>query len=431
MGVDYSFLEKINPDDMPEVIKTLPDRPMVTEDQWNAIRNYYMMNAPDSIAQTDATALPEVEQFNVSELILPVENNSLITVLRFDSLTSKLFIGTRMSKLYQVNSALELEDSFQLESPPSDIIFQQDFLPIISSMGIMDPNDQPRGKIVQLSKTNEQKILVDSLKRPVHIQKTDLNNDHQDDFVVAAFGNYTGALIVYEKIENGYKRHVVHNLPGTRKTIIQDFNGDGLNDILALITQGDEQITLFINDGNFKFNAQILLRFSPVYGSSYFDVHDFNQDGKFDILFTNGDNADFSSVLKPYHGIRIFLNEGNNNFKESWFYPMHGASQAVARDFDMDGDLDIAAISFFPDFENHPEQSFLYFENNRGKFIPSITPLASSGRWLVMEAADIDNDADEDLLLGALNFTASLPEHLLTQWKEKRVSVLIMRNILH
>ena len=40
---------------------------------------------------------------------------------------------------------------------------------------------------------------------------------------------------------------------------------------------------------------------------------------------------------------------------------------ARAMDFDEDGDLDVAAISFFPDFEKYPERSFIYFENHQGK----------------------------------------------------------------
>lgn len=158
-------------------------------------------------------------------------------------------------------------------------------------------------------------------------------------------------------------------------TVVKDFNEDGLPDVLALIIQGDERIALFTNRGKFKFSYQVLLRFPPVYGSSYFELADFNGDGNADILYTNGDNADYSTTLKPYHGVRIFLNDGENRFAESWFHPMHGASMARAVDFDEDGDPDIAAISFFPDFKNDPQRGFMYFENDKGKFTAFETPL--------------------------------------------------------
>jgi tetratricopeptide (TPR) repeat protein len=48
---------------------------------------------------------------------------------------------------------------------------------------------------------------------------------------------------------------------------------------------------------------------------------DFNNDGYKDILYTCGDNADYSSnVLKSYHGVYIFLNDGHNNFSQKYFF---------------------------------------------------------------------------------------------------------------
>ena len=431
MGLDFSQLHTISERDLQEVLKTLPAQPMVSEEEWNAIRKYYIDTAPDSLSTQSEKKFFPLTQFNASIVTLPIESNTVLTLIEFDSAASKLFIGTRRGKLYKIKPTLEIEDSFQLDSPPSDMIFQRNSQPIILSMGIMDPNDQAVGKIIQLDAGKNLLTLKDSLKRPVNIQKADLNHDGNDDFIVSAFGNFTGALLAFEKSGSNYIQHVIHGLPGTRKTIVKDFNADGLPDILALITQGDEQIALFTNRGNFKFSIQVLLKFPPVYGSSYFDVHDFNNDGNIDILYTNGDNADYSSVLKPYHGVRIFLNEGKNQFKESFFYPMHGASQAMARDFDQDGDLDIAAISFFPDFKNHPEHGFIYLENKNESYSAHITPLASSSRWITMETADIDGDADTDILLGALTFPNGVPESLFNQWKDKKASLLLLRNSLN
>jgi hypothetical protein len=271
--------------------------------------------------------------------------------------------------------------------------------------------------------------LIDSLQRPVCFEEADLNGDRRNDYVVCSFGNYTGALEVFEN-KNGqpFKKHVLLRLPGARKVIIKDLDNNGLPDLLVLMTQGDEKIVALYNHGDFNFRLATLLRFSPVFGSSFFDIADFNNDGKFDILYSNGDNADYSAVLKPYHGIRIFLNDGINQFNESWFLPMHGASQALARDFDQDGDLDIAAISFFPDFKKHPEQAFLYFENSGNTFVPYASPLGASGRWLTMEAADHDQDGDLDLLLGALNFETGVPPDTRKRWKEKTVSLLTLTN---
>ena len=84
-----------------------------------------------------------------------------------------------------------------------------------------------------------------------------------------------------------------------------------------------------------------------------------------------------------------------------WFYPIYGASKAVARDFDSDGDLDIAAISFYSDLEK-PEQGFIYLSNEANfNFKAFSSPEAAYGKWLTMDAGDFDRDGDIDIVLGS------------------------------
>ncbi|HET9487578.1 MAG TPA: VCBS repeat-containing protein [Chryseosolibacter sp.] len=431
MGLDISKLPGTNSAELNEILKAIPPEPLVSKKEWESIRDYYANAAPDTLLTVPTNNLSPLRQFEASIVKLPIEGKTMLTLIRADPSCKNIFIGTRKGELYRFRKSLILEDSFQLESPPSDITFDDNGNKILSCMGIMDPNDRAAGSVVALAADGKNSVLlVDSIKRPVHIQSVDLNNDQEQDLLVSAFGNFTGALLAFEKNGGQYHQHVLHNFPGTRMTIVRDFNNDGLQDVLALIAQGDERIALFTNRGKFKFSYQVLLKFPPVYGSSYLELRDFNSDGKEDILYTNGDNADYSSILKPYHGVRIFLNDGQNHFSQSWFYPMHGASMARAVDFDEDGDLDIAAISFFPDFEKHPEHSFLYFENDGGKFTAFQTPLAASSRWITMEVADIDDDQDDDLILGALAFPMAVPDSLYEVWGKNQTSLLILRNNL-
>jgi hypothetical protein len=144
-----------------------------------------------------------------------------------------------------------------------------------------------------------------------------------------------------------------------------------------------------------------------------------------------GDNGDFTPMLKPYHGLKIFLNDGLDNFAESWSFPMPGAQEARAVDFDQDGDLDIAAISYFPDFDNHPERSFLYLENqgDNTSFKPHVLGKATIGRWLTMETGDIDNDGDEDLWLGSMSVKGlGAGEDRFQEWYRNRASILVLEN---
>jgi hypothetical protein len=421
MGMDYSLISSISKADQLEALKVIPENPMLSNEE-----------APDSLTVPTQIITKAIQQFEVTPFRLPVLAAPLITLVSTDTLNSKIYLGNRYSKLYQLNTKFMLEDSIQLSSPPSNMLFRKNENPLLLLMGIMDPNDQAKGELAQLKLSDHTfSKLIDSVKRPVHFEEVDLNRDNLKDYVICGFGNYTGALLAYENLGNGkFKKYYLQTLPGARKVIVKDFDKNGLMDIMALMSQGDEKIILLLNQGNFNFRITTLLRFPPVYGSSYFDIADFNNDGKFDILYTNGDNADYSIILKPYHGVRIFLNDGNNQFNESWFYPMHGASQAIAHDFDRDGDLDVAAISFFPDFEKHPEQGFIYFENSGKEFIPQITTLASSGRWLTMNAADYDNDGDKDILLGSLNFASGVPLEIQQRWIKEKTSLLVLRNKL-
>ncbi|WP_276374674.1 VCBS repeat-containing protein [Chryseolinea sp. H1M3-3] len=432
MGLDYTPLERISLEDQSVIVRVLPQGPMISEEDWQLIKQYYNESAPDTLIIPDRIINDTIKQFEITALRLPIAHHQSITLIEHDSVNDRLYIGNRPGKLYKFNTKFEVKDSLQLSSSPAKIIPYENSDPLVLLMGIMDPNEQSAGNIsrIENQKLNSMK-LIDSLQRPVDFEGADLNNDWATDYVVCNFGNYTGALVAYEGLENGkFKKYILQNLPGARKVILKDFDGNGMTDIMALMTQGDERIIMLYNQGNFQFRVSTLLRFNPVDGSSYFEIADFNKDGKFDILYTNGDNADYSPILKPYHGVHIFLNSGANDFKESWFYPMHGASQARAADFDKDGDIDIAAISFFPDFKNHPDHSLIYFENTPNGFAPQITPLASKGRWITMELTDYDYDGDQDVLLGSLAFPTQIPTDLLYKWRQDKISLLVLRNKL-
>lgn len=427
MGVDISPLTMLSEADYPFVIETLPLNPIISHEDFQAIADYYQREAPDSLLVPEAFASKDLDQFEVTPHQL-LKQHPTMTMLRADTVNRRLWLTNRRSILYRYDYRFNRIDSAQLSSPASSVVFNSTE-PMIALMGIMDPNDQPKGSVGVLHADRRFQALIDSIKRPVYIEKTDLNNDKLDDIVVCAFGNFGGALLAYENRGNDeYTWHVVSMLPGARKVVVRDFNNDGLSDILVLFSQGDEQISLYTNAGNFRFRINTLLKFSPVYGSSYFDVVDFNKDGHWDIVYTNGDNADYSIIKKPYHGVRIFLNDGRNQFTESWFHHLHGCSMAIARDYDKDGDVDIAAISFFPDFVKTPERGFVYFENNNGKLEPYTTPIAAEGRWLLMEPADIDADGYTDILLGALDFDTGIPDEMKQRWNDKPVDVLVLKN---
>ena len=108
--------------------------------------------------------------------------------------------------------------------------------------------------------------------------------------------------------------------------------------------------------------------------------------------------------------VRIYLNDGKNNFEQAYFYPMYECSKAMARDFDNDGDLDIVAASFYNGYSDlkNTKESVTYLSNTGDlNFIPSYLPEAVHGKWLTMEVGDFNNDNLLDVMLGTCIFNFS------------------------
>ena len=208
---------------------------------------------------------------------------------------------------------------------------------------------------------------------------------------------------------------------------------DGLLDVMVLVSDAREGLHLLMNQGDGGFELQTVFETDSAYGHTFLELNDFNADGLMDALVVNGDNVDSDpyNTLKNYHGVRIYLNRGDLQFEEAWFYPMYGAFIAKAADFDVDGDLDIAAVSFYPDFTDPDRESFAYLENQGGlEFVPSTSDELNNGRWMTMDIGDIDGDSDVDVVLGGSYLDIGLfgnPE-LYDQLVE---SVLILKNTLN
>lgn len=413
-----------------------PPSPIISPEDWQAIRDYYKAAAPEkSLPQPPRPPiLPNLKQFRIKELPYTRET-PMTTLVKIDS--NHLYVGDAMTHtLESLNPDGEREFAVEFDSAPISLRVQNGLLDL-TLVGRLFPSDDTRGKLLKLHpEKDDMKIskVLGQLRRPTNTTFADLNGDGREDFIISQFGNRVGRFSWFENLGNGtFDEHILIDRPGAIRSEVYDVNGDGLPDIFVLMGQAREGLFLFINRGKGQFEQTPLIEKHPAFGYSYFELVDFNHDGHIDLLTVNGDNGEYPSQPKNYHGIRIYLNDGHNKFFEKWFFPLNGAYKAVARDFDGDGDLDIAAISFFPDYRKSPEESFVYLENKGDwKFEAYTFPQCTAGRWITMDAGDLDGDGDLDIVLGSLVLGPSstfIPDSLQATWKTNKLPILMLENV--
>ena len=385
-----------------------PDAPILSKVEWEKIIKFYLDKAPEKLPDSSKNypISNDLALFSPKVEVPDVEKLPMVSMLKFDDKAQKLYVGSRTGNIYILNNKFKQIDSISVGSAPSEVHFNNDGSLEALVMGIMDPNDKMTGSMVKFQKSADgkkwdSKTLISNLRRPVNHYFSDVDGDGLEDVMMCEFGFHLGQFSWYKQLSNHtYQAFQLEGIPGARVVHPYDFNRDGKLDYFVLLAQGDEQMTVYYNRGGGRFEKKVLLRFPPVYGSSYAELADINKDGNIDILYTNGDNADYSMILKPYHGVRIFLNDGHLHFKESYFFGLNGAAKAFAEDFDKDGDVDIAAISYFP---AKPQEGFVFLENQGNlKFKAKTFAQPRQDKWMLMEKADYDRDGDTDLLLGYL-----------------------------
>jgi len=420
-----------------EAAGVFPKAPILPLEDWKAVCSYYIDAAPAKpIPQPPR---PEIQMsLKQFEVVIPEYRFQvpLTTLVKIDPARKGFFLGDAGTKtLNLLDERGNMQFSLPLDSSPVQLVLKGDTA-YATLIGSVTPSDEPQGKIVELKRDanglQKQAELAARLLRPTDTVFGDLNADGKEDFVVCGFGNYVGRFSWFENVDNdNYREHVLFDRPGAVKAYIYDFNKDGLPDIIVMMAQAREGIYLFTNQGHGNFTVTPLVEHHPAFGSSYFELVDFNRDGFMDLLATNGDNGEYASPLKNYHGIRLYLNDGKNHFREAFFFPLNGAYKAMAADFDADGDLDIAAISFFPDYDQHPEESFVYLENKGHlEFTASSFPECQTGRWLTMDVNDLDGDGRPDIVLGSfVRGPNKVPPRFSGYWDTMGSSFLILRNV--
>lgn len=414
--------------------------PPLSAEEFGKIFAYYYKTAPEENPKQPPR--PELKRtlpgFKPIRLTYK-QREPMAAAVRFDSRSGMLLVGDGLSHTIDVvdlrgkTIQSSLAGRFPVKIEPTDEgVF-------VTCIGDFFPSQQATGKLLFFPREDGRlgpgKTVLEGLHRPSGARLADFNGDGVQDVLVAMFGYYTGRLAWFEGLGEGkFKEHEIYPKPGTVQTVVRDFDNDGDLDVMALVAQAIEGLFLFSNDGRGNFTERLLFQRHPAFGHTHFELIDFDNDGDLDVVTANGDIGDIPSPPRHFHGVRIYLNDGKMGFTERYFFPMHGATKAVPRDFDGDGDIDLAVTSYYPDFATTPEEGFVYLENLGGwTFSPHLFEGSTVGRWIAMDVADVDGDGDEDIVLGSVRRgpgrTAYVPPELDNLWLSEGVSLLLLENL--
>jgi hypothetical protein len=412
----------VNAKTVPYLKSLYPVEATIDSSDWALLQDYYLTMAPASPPITpEPAAIRKMRQFTVRSVSVAGKEADApyTTLLEFDTFRKEIIVGAagqsggRLRIFDQQHSMISERE---VDSAPSDV---DPATGLLLTMGSLVPSDLPQGKI-RYNAGDSTTLLLDTLARPVAMLRLDLDRDGVAELIVAEFGNMAGALNTYLPAANGKYRlqRTLSARSGAIRLRAVDLDRDGWTDLVALFGQGDESVVAYLSRPG-GVERKVLLRFPPSYGSSDLEIVDMNDDGHPDLVCTNGDNFDYPPFPKTYHGVRIYENDGANNFTEKHFFHLDGAYNVEAADFDGDGDVDLAAVAYFVPEHLRPTHSFIYLQRSWSisgySFKAAGFQKPEGVHYLTMAQGDVDQDGDIDLLLG--NFAAYLPNGIVSDVK--------------
>lgn len=237
----------------------------------------------------------------------------------------------------------------------------------------------------------------------------DVDNDGNIDFLISASLGQNLELYQVNSKENGnlnYKNTFLENL-GFENSELLFFDADGDLDLDLYIGSGSVELSmysqllhdrLFINDGkgNFKDSNQNLPDDNSNISTGAVSYADIDQDGDLDLFV--GERLKINNYGYPASGF-ILKNDGKGNFTNETLtiapelFEIGMITDAKFYDIDNDADQDLIIVGEYMGVE--------IFENTKGVFSKINSTLHSKkGWWNSLKIEDLNNDGYPDLIIG-------------------------------
>ena len=265
-----------------------PAAPVLDDDDWEALRHYYVETAPATpLPQVDKPTLQwELDRFRVSRSNYqpPVPITTLVHI-REDR--NEVYIGDSGE---QALTILDRDGRIKVASrrfrpaiSPVDVEFVGDtaYVASIGDLLAAEPSDAGPAHIAAVELVDQStadatlSVVLDNLYRMADMEVVDLSGDGELDFIVAGFGARAGSVSWFESQQDGnYEERVLLGLPGGVKARTHDFNDDGLLDIMALVSDAREGLHLLVNQGGNQFVDELIFETHSGYGHTFFELQD-------------------------------------------------------------------------------------------------------------------------------------------------------------
>jgi hypothetical protein len=235
---------------------------------------------------------------------------------------------------------------------------------------------------------------------------------------VAADGEDPTAVLVADL--GPYFSYSTFNLPAESSNAedfcLIDYNADGKKDIFATRLKSPPtnpatfvKIALMKNNGNMNFvNENAITGNDALVHPRDFTVADFNNDGKEDLFV-----GDHGTDVNPFPGgqNRLYLQNANGQLAEtsSGKIPtlLDFTHNSAAADIDNDNDKDLYVCNIYNSTQAGP---YILVNNGSATFTVKAGAIPTNianltDKYMSSRFADMDNDGDQDLVLGAADNT--------------------------